>query len=318
VVQKLTAIGTQHLVDGRNPISLCNVLFVGNLCGLVVLGSVYGRQWHRANLKKISKQEWLGLVIVAILSGAIAPALIFQALATTNVNTVILVGRLEPSLTLVLSIWLLQEAVNRWQIGSAIAASIGVILAIGLQPKTTVTIPMLGMSAGECLVLGSAIALSASTIIGKKWLSRVSLGIYSTLRTTLGTIIFFIFASLLYGRGHFMDAFSPLLWQWMVIYGVVIVVLGQSFWIKGLRTSGVSAASVIATFTPLVGIIATYLLLGEIPTSAQYMGGSLILIGIGLNQVGLQLQMSRPRLNTGRLNTPTAQVIAAEMGFKGL
>ena len=32
VTRKLTEIGAQHFIDGRNPISLCNVLFVGNLC----------------------------------------------------------------------------------------------------------------------------------------------------------------------------------------------------------------------------------------------------------------------------------------------
>lgn len=40
---------------------------------------------------------------------AIAPGLIFQALALTQVNNVVLVGRLEPPLTLALSVWLLRE-----------------------------------------------------------------------------------------------------------------------------------------------------------------------------------------------------------------
>jgi hypothetical protein len=37
VTRKLTDIGAQNLVDGRNPISLCNVLFVGNLVALMAL-----------------------------------------------------------------------------------------------------------------------------------------------------------------------------------------------------------------------------------------------------------------------------------------
>ncbi|MGJ3252049.1 MAG: EamA family transporter, partial [Elainellaceae cyanobacterium] len=37
VTRKLTELGAQYLVEGRNPISFCNVLFVGNLCALIAL-----------------------------------------------------------------------------------------------------------------------------------------------------------------------------------------------------------------------------------------------------------------------------------------
>jgi hypothetical protein len=38
------------------------------------------------------KSDWLGLSVVAILEGALAPTLIFAALSLTMVNNVILVG----------------------------------------------------------------------------------------------------------------------------------------------------------------------------------------------------------------------------------
>lgn len=40
------------------------------------------------------------MVAVALLAGALAPGLIFDALSRTPVNNVILIGRLEPPLTL--------------------------------------------------------------------------------------------------------------------------------------------------------------------------------------------------------------------------
>lgn len=80
---------TETIIGGRNPISLWNVLFVGNLCALILLIVIYGRQWNRATLKQLSTKDWVSLRAVAILSGAIASGLIFQALALTNVNNVI-------------------------------------------------------------------------------------------------------------------------------------------------------------------------------------------------------------------------------------
>ncbi|PHK29199.1 membrane protein, partial [Nostoc linckia z15] len=202
VTRKLTEIGAQHFMGTRNPISLCNVLFVGNLCALILLIVIYGRQWNKTTLKQLSQKDWISLTAVAILSGALAPGLIFQALALTGVNNIILVGRLEPPLTLVLSIWLLSEQVHLWEIAGAIAAFVGVILTIILQPPQQAMMNMGGLSLGlgELLAVAGAIAVSASTIIGKKYLSQIPLGIYSIFRTALGTIIFFFIALVLYGR----------------------------------------------------------------------------------------------------------------------
>lgn len=320
VTRKLTEIGDQHLIDGRNPISLCNVLFVGNLCALIVLILIYGRQWNKATLKQLSRKDWVSLTAVAILSGALAPGLIFQALALTGVNNVILVGRLEPPLTLALSVWFLKERVNFWEFIGAIAAFVGVTLTILLQPPGEAMMNMGGLQVGlgELLVAAGSVAAAVSTIIGKKYLSEIPLGIYSIFRTALGTVIFFFFALGLYGKDHFADALSPFLWKWMFLYGGLIVVVGQSFWIKGLRTSTVSMASLVGSFTPIAGILAAYLILGEAPTLAQYIGGSVILSGIFLSQVGIRRQASRRSAFSKVDSTQAEQKVEAGMGFKGI
>lgn len=319
VTRKLTEIGAQHLIDDRNPISLCNVLFVGNLCALILLILIYGRQWNKATLKQLSRKDWVSLTAVAILSGALAPGLIFQALALTGVNNVILVGRLEPPLSLALSVWLLKERVNIWEFMGAIAAFVGVILTIILQPpgETMMKMGGFGLGVGELLAALGSVAIAASTIIGKKHLSHIPLGIYSIFRTALGTVIFFLIALVLYGSDHFADVLSPFLWQWMFLYGGLIVVVGQSFWIQGLKTSTVSTASLIGSFGPIIGILAAYLILGEAPTLPQYIGGSLILVGIFLSQVGTWSHTSS--IADGKVNsTPAQQQIETGMGFKGI
>ncbi|MEH2412262.1 DMT family transporter [Nostoc sp.] len=316
VTRKLTEIGAQHFIGGRNPISLCNVLFVGNLCALMLLILIYGRQWNKATLKQISRKDWVSLTAVAILSGALAPGLIFQALALTGVNNVILVGRLELPLTLALSVWLLKERVSIWEFIGAVVAFVGVTLTIVLQPSSQAMMNMGGLQVGlgELLVAVGSLAVAVSTIIGKKYLSQIPLGIYSIFRTTLGTVIFFFLALALYGSDHFADVLSPFLWRWMFLYGGLIVVVGQSFWIKGLRTSTVSTASLVGSFTPIAGIIAAYLILDEAPTLPQYIGGSVILVGLFLSQLGKMQQTS------GRVafSTQAEQEVDNGMGFKGI
>jgi drug/metabolite transporter (DMT)-like permease len=310
VTRRLTELGAAQLVDGRNPISLCNVLFVGNLCALLVLTLLHRRQLTLNTFQQCSRQEWYGLIGVAILSGAIAPGLIFHALGLTAVNNVVLIGRLEPVLVLLLSIGWLQERVNRWEWMGAIVAFVGVGLSIALQTPQPDAMTMAGLSLGkgELLTAIGAIVLAVSTVINKRCLLNVPLGVYNVTRTALGTLVFFVLALWLYGPHHFTDVFAPFLWKWMLIYGPVIVVLGQSCWIQGLRRSSVSQASLVSSFTPIAAILAAYLILGEAPTFAHYVGGGVILVGIGLSQIGIQRSRS----------TQTTPDIEAGVGFKGI
>jgi drug/metabolite transporter (DMT)-like permease len=316
ITRKITEIGAENFVGGHNPISLCNVLFVGNLCALLVLCAIHRKQWNRNTLRQISRREWCGLVVVAILSGALAPGLIFQALALTPVTNVLLVGRLEPPLTIALSIWLLQERVNRWEFMGAIIAFIGVTLTIVLQPAQFNMMSAAGLQfgLGELLTALGAIALAIATIVGKKWLSHVPLGTYSIVRTGLGTIVFFFVALGLYGRDHFAEVLSPFLWQWMLLYGTIIVVVGQSFWNAGLRTSSIATVTIIGSFTPIFGILAAYFILGEGVSTSQYIGGSVILLSLLISQVGISNRTDcRKKVNCVGMES----LIEARMGFKG-
>jgi drug/metabolite transporter (DMT)-like permease len=317
VTRKLTELGARTFVGGENPISLCNVLFVGNLCALLVLGVIHRRQWTPDRIKQISQQEWRSLVLVAFLAGALAPGLIFQALALTPVTNVVLIGRLEPPLALALSIWVLREQVQFWQVLGAGVAFLGVVLTIVLQPAQTPMMQMGGLQVGlgQLLAAFGAIALAVATILARKNLKKVPLGIFSVVRTGLGTVIFFVLALVLYGNDHFEGVLAPFLWKWMLVYGIVIVVVGQSFWTVGLRSASISMASTIASFTPVSGILAAYLILGEVPTTAQWIGGSIILLGVWLGQLSPR-QPTQPSLTP--MTMPTQQAIDAQVGFKGV
>ena len=316
ITRKLTEIGAQNLIDGRNPIAFCNVLFVGNLCALLALIVIYGRQWNFTTIKKLSTTDWLGLLGVAILSGALAPSLIFMALENTAVNNVVLVGRIEPPLALALSIIFLKEKVNSWVIAGAVVSFIGVILTIILQPPEPNMINMSGslmIGKGEIMAAAGAISLAISTIISKVKLRQIPLGIFTIFRTFTGTLIFFVVAMKLYGLIHFVDVLSPFVWQWMLLYGAVIIVGGQLLWFQGLKKTTAADVSLASSFSPVAGILAAYLILGAVPTTAQYLGGSVIILGIILNQIGIKNQVPKS-INSEKI------VIEQDMeiGFKGM
>ena len=311
VTRRLTEIGAANLIDGRNSISFCNVLFVGNLCALMALLAIYGKEWKLQALKKLSFVDWIALLAIATLSGALAPSLIFSALEQTAVNNVVLIGRIEPPLALALSIIILKDRVNLWVIGGAIISFVGVVLTVALQSPGQNMVDMAGFSIGrgEAMAIGGAISLAISTIISKVSLSHIPLGIFTIFRTATGTLIFFVVVIKLFGAMHFVDVFAPFVWQWMIVYGAVIVVGGQLAWFKGLKTTNAADVSLASSISPVAGILAAYFILGEAPTMAQYVGGSVIILGIILNQIGV----SQPEIKT---KEPKHQDM--EIGFKGI
>ncbi len=289
ITRKLTEIGASQFIHGHNPISLCNVLFVGNLCALGMMLIVYRSQLTVANFGEISKSEWVNLLIVALLAGALAPAAIFRALALSPVNNIILLGRIEVPLILILSGIFLKERLHRNQKIGAAVVLIGVLVAVmGNQP--TVTSASLTVGQGEILTIIAAVFLSISNLISKTKLLKIPLGIDSVIRTGLGSIVFFVLAVKLYGAGHFMELSSPFLWQWMLAYGAIIVVVGQSFWIKGLKESPIATSAIISCFHPIAGMFFAYWILAESPTAAQLVGSIILLIGLFLSQVKSNLQ----------------------------
>ncbi|MEO1094557.1 MAG: DMT family transporter [Cyanobacteria bacterium J06638_28] len=316
ITRKLTEVGAENLIDGRNPISFCNVLFVGNLCALILLGFIYQGQWRLPVLRRIAWKQWLIMTVIAILGAAVVPTLIFTALSITAVNNVILIGQVDTPLVLALSVLLLGDRVNPWVIGGAVVSFIGVSLTVLLQPPSTDMVSMgmgVALGRGEIYTLLAAIFKAVSNLISKVSLQQIPLGIFSVYRMFIGTVFFFGATVVLYGAEHFIDVASPFLWQWMLFYSAVIVVGGQLAWFSGLKSSSASEVSLATAFNPIAGVLAAYLFLGDLPTTAQYIGGAVILGGIVLNQTGVQ------RLHaTASKPEPMPQEMSESVTFKGV
>jgi len=317
ITRKLTELGAAHVVDGHNPVSFCNVLFVGNLCALLLLLPLYQHQWRSPILRQITAKQWFMMTLVAVLGAAIVPMLIFTALSITAVNNVVLVGQIDTPLVLALSVLLLHERVNSWVIAGAVVSFVGVVLTVVLQPPSSdmVSMGMMGLQVGrgEFLTLIAAVLKAIANLISKVSLTEIPLGVFSIFRMAAGTVFFFVAALILFDPGHFMDVTSEFLWRWMLIYSAVIVVGGQLFWFSGLRLSSASEISLATAFTPIAGVLAAYLILSEAPTVAQYIGGSVIIVGIALNQMGVR------RLNaTVPEQRPTDKEMEESVMFKGV
>jgi len=158
----LTNLGAEYPIDGRNAITSCAILLVGNICAFLLASALYARTWTPANLARLTRGDWAAMGLSSMLSSAVAPALTLIALETMSVTEVVLIGRIEPLVFLILAMWFLGVALDRWVLAGGTLALAGVGLTLMLQADG---LPELGP--GQLCAALAAASLVLSTITSK-------------------------------------------------------------------------------------------------------------------------------------------------------
>ncbi|SLN47846.1 EamA-like transporter family protein [Roseovarius litorisediminis] len=282
IVSLLADIGAQHKVYGRNAITYCNLLFVGSLMSIVPMAFMFWREWTLENLRKLKPHHWLILTVSAFLSSALTPGLFFYALERTTVTNVVLVGRIEPPLFILATFLILREEFEPWAFVAGLVALGGAVVMILMNNGEN----QFTFGKGEIGAALATLSYIASTLVARTGLRGIPMGIFAIYRTVIGTIFYFFLAIYLFGPKHFQDVLAPVVWQWVWIYALIVVVLGQFAWAIGLKYARSGDVSLATSFSPLAAIIIAMVMLGEDPGPGLVPGGAIILLAIGIGQYG--------------------------------
>ncbi|MCB1110893.1 MAG: DMT family transporter [Chlamydiia bacterium] len=304
VVAKIGQLGTMHPINGRNPISFCNLFFAGNLVAGITLLLIYHKDWQFSVLRQISFKVWCSMLLMIFASGVIAPAFFFLALMMTEVTNVVLISTLDVPLSLIFAFLMFRERPGGFGALGALVATLGIVAIFALEqpPMEHEMMTMKMLNVGnpavnqflQNLPKGGEILTGIATLLGviavqmsRKLLEAVPIGIFSVARMIVGVILFAIIALAVFGPDHFDDLVSPFLWVWMLVYGALIIVFGQITWFKGIKGGASSTDISVATaITPIAGTLFAFLILGEVPNKAQIIGGGIIILGIAISLFG--------------------------------
>ena len=283
IVTLLVDIGRQNPVNGwRNAITYCNLLFLGSLMSIIPMVLVFHRDWSRENLRKLTRRDWGLLTVSGFLSSAVTPGLFFYALEHTTVVNVVLVGRIEPPLFLLATWVFLNEKLNPWAMLAGLVALVGAVVMISMRGDGA----LFEFGLGEMATVAATLSFIASTVITRTGLQGVPLGIFSIYRSIVGTVFYFVAALYLFGPHHFQDLFQPIVLKWTWIYALLVIVIGQLAWNLGLKYARSGDVSLATSFSPLAALVFAMILLGEDPGPGLVPGGIIILVAVGLGQVG--------------------------------
>jgi drug/metabolite transporter (DMT)-like permease len=107
-----------------------------------------------------------------------------------------------------------------------------------------------------------------------------SLRTFLFVRNFFSAIAWLILALQLYGAHHFSEAFQPGLWLLMVLYALVVIVVGQFMWYRGIKTAAPDVVSNLTMLTPFLTLSFAFLLLSETPDVYESTAIGVILLGM--------------------------------------
>ena len=259
-------------------ISLCNVLFVGNLCASFVVLGFFGPRGIKDSLRSLPRRARWEMLVFASLA-ALLSSMIFTALETTTVTNAVLLSRIGPVLYAVASAVLFGQA-----LGKAEWAGFGLI---GLGVLGTVFSGSgFRVVEGDWLILGSAFVYAVVTAMSKRLLAHIGLPGLVFARNFFSAIVFFILANIIFDPGHFADAFYGPLWVIMVVYALFVIVAAQFAWFRSISVLTPATIAKWTVVTPVLAMAYAFLINGETPGQTQLIALSFVTLGILVSNVG--------------------------------
>ena len=214
---------------------------------------------------------WLGFI-----ANAFYQFLFVLGLARTGAGNGALIMALSPVFAFLIGVATGREHFSRGVLIGIIMSLAGVaaIVAFGSEG-----ISFAGSWRGDLLMMAASICWG--------WQSAEStrlLGKYGPIRLTVATMIagtaMMVPMSLPWIIAQPWPSIAPIAWLGLGYSALLSIAYGYFVWAHALNTIGVARTSVFNNLTPIVALLAGWLLLGENPVASQIAGVVLVLVGV--------------------------------------
>lgn len=179
-----------------------------------------------------------------------------------------------PIFSALLAIFFLREKFSKLAWMGSIIAFLGVAL-ISLGSEGNITVVVIGV----ILILFASLGESIYFVFQKRYLDKYGFIPFTIYTIVSGAIFMLLFLPGSYNEVQTASTTSLLAVLYLGIFPTVIPYFALAFTIQKI---GVSDATISLYLTPVVSILLSYLLLGEIPTLIVIGGGIITLIGVSI------------------------------------
>lgn len=238
----------------------------------------------------VPKKDWLPLLGLGILGNVIYQFLFIYGMDLTfAANAAVMLGTIPIWVALISHITGIEKMNTYKAVGVAFAFG-GIAFIMGGKAE--------GFAfnaesfTGDLLIVGAAMSMGIYTIISKRFLERYSPIQFTTIETTIGSIILLLAA--VPGMLHTnwsavsISAFGGILYSGLLAIGMAFLV-----WNYGIQTIGAVHTSTFQNLVPVLGVIFGVVILNEQLTLWQYVGSALVIAGIVLSRKKTKMSSSQ-------------------------
>lgn len=237
--------------------------------------------YKRAEFRKCNFRDILLLMMVGFGASAMGILCFSEAFHYINPALAVLLQKLQPIMTILLSAIILRERVTRAFFGWALLAILSsYFVSFGLTDPFT--------GEGKMLAKGAAFAVAAAffwgggTIWGKMLLQKFDQSFVLACRFLLGSIFTVSLAYIFRGGLHTATIFNggESFFGSLVYMAVISGVLATSFFYAGLKWVKASLASILELFFPLSSVIIMWLSFNRPITGVQIFAGLIMFFAV--------------------------------------
>lgn len=182
-----------------------------------------------------------------------------------------------PVVTMVVSLLVLRERVNRRQVLCALLAVAGAIFisAGNFADGTSLN--------GVLLLLGAALTNSLFTVLNKKYAAIFTVEEKSYFQIGMGAVSFALLALPGILRGEFDRAVwkTPLLWMAICYLGILVSVVALLLLNDAIRKITPTQSAILSNLVPVISVVSGVLILHDAFTPLQMLGVVIVVISAG-------------------------------------
>jgi len=223
-------------------------------------------------LRDITKRDWLFTVLAGVFL-AFHFILWFESLNYTSVASSTVLVTLQPLFAFIGTYLFFKERLSVKAMVSGLMAIVGsVIISWG-------DFRISGMALyGDILALVACALVTAYLLFGQDVRKRLSLITYTFIVYGFSCVTLFFYVLV---TGEPLTGYPSTDWLWFILLAIIPTLLGHSFFNWAVKYISTNVISMSILFEPIGAAILAYLILNEMVTWTQFIGGLLVMLSVG-------------------------------------
>lgn len=257
-----------HLTQG---LSSNFIVFAEHLVSCLIAVPILLYNW--AQIKDISRREWLAIIFIGVCGSALAAVAFTESFHYVNPSVSIVLQKIQPLIAILLAAWLLGEAMHRnFWIWTALAIFGAYLVSFpGLVPHTYAGETFNPNLIGVALALTAAVLWGASTVFGKYVLRTAAFQTLTSLRFVVG-LIFLTLLNTVQGTFPGRESVTGTDILFIVIIALASGVFSLFLYYYGLQFTKASIATIAELGFPLAAVFVNAYFIPGNQAAGSYFG----------------------------------------------